>query len=551
MNAINRLSVSARVGVLFGIFAAPLLLLSYFHFGRPDLAIDHQVAAVVALTLCAGVLVVIITTKSIVSPWSEAKEKLFGISRAWCWIEYKLDGTILGCNANCEKVLGYRQADVAGKHHSIFVDPEYAKSGEYRLFWDRLAGGEHISQKYKRRNGVGQEIWIQANYIPVLDSAGRPRTIVNYMNDITALEREQETVVQELAAALKKVADGKLTARIENSFAEKYDELRLDFNSAIGRMRETTKSVLEATHNITTGASEISQAADDLSHRTEKQAASLEETAAALEEITATVRKTATNAKEATVNATAVKKAAEDGGRVVEDAIGAMDAIAQSSKQITEIIGVIDEIAFQTNLLALNAGVEAARAGEAGKGFAVVASEVRALAQRSSEAAKQIKTLIKTSSEHVGAGVKLVGESGQALKRIVEQVRQINRLVTEMTQAAEQHATGIEQVNAAVGQMDQVTQQNAAMVEQSTAAARNLAQEMQALSDLVGFFSVDETKQVNEPSQTPPVTRPEQLAKPALRPIHRAVRTASVGHRSAAVAVALKPNPEAEDWAQF
>src|SRR6202000_617786 len=181
-----------------------------------------------------------------------------------------------------------------------------------------------------------------------------------------------------------------------------------------------------------------------------------------------------------------------DGGKIVETAIRAMGEIEQSSKKITDIIGVIDEIAFQTNLLALNAGVEAARAGDAGKGFAVVASEVRALAQRSSEAAREIKTLIKTSGEQVSSGVKLVGESGQALKRIVEQVVSINSRVTEMAQAEQQQSTGIEEVNVAVNQMDQVTQQNAAMVEQSTAASRNLATETTDLSNLVSFFQVAE-----------------------------------------------------------
>ena len=553
VNAINRLPIFARFAVLFGLFATPLLLLSYFHFGQPAVSAGLQAITVAALTLCAGVLVVIIAARSIVAPWSEAKEKLFGISRAWGWIEYKLDGTILGCNAKCEAIVGYRQGDIVGKHHSIFVEAEYAKSTEYRQFWERLARGEQISQKYKRKNGAGQDVWMQANYIPVLDASGRPKTIINYLNDVTALEHEQEVVVQELAAGLKKLAEGKLTVRIDNKFAEKYDELRVDFNSALTRLQDTMKAVLDGAFAISTGAGEISQAADDLARRTEQQAASLEETAAALEEITATVKKTALNTKESKASATTAKEAAEEGGRVVETAIKAMDSIAQSSKQITDIIGVIDEIAFQTNLLALNAGVEAARAGDAGKGFAVVASEVRALAQRSSEAAKQIKTLIKTSGEHVGAGVKFVGESGEALKRIVDQVVQINGLVTEMAQAAEQQSTGIEQVNVAVGQMDQVTQQNAAMVEQSTAASRNLAQETKALSDLVGFFSVGETKQVARPDHVRPTSQP--AASPQVRPGQTTHRPANApgGHRSA-VAVARKPaaaGEAAEDWTEF
>jgi len=201
-----------------------------------------------------------------------------------------------------------------------------------------------------------------------------------------------------------------------------------------------------------------------------------------------------------------------------------MDAIAQSSKQITDIIGVIDEIAFQTNLLALNAGVEAARAGDAGRGFAVVASEVRALAGRSSEAAKQIKTLISNSGEQVAGGVKLVGESGSALRRIVDQVQQINALISEMAGAAEQQSTGIQQVNVAIAQMDQVTQQNAAMVEESTAASRNLADETRALMDLVSFFRVAEGASANGSVSRPRVAVSRNVP---LRVVKAVVRTAS------------------------
>jgi len=309
------------------------------------------------------------------------------------------------------------------------------------------------------------------------------------------------------------------------------------------------KSVLDSTNQIATGAGEISTAADDLSRRTEQQAASLEETAAALEEITATVKKTSANTKEVTNNVATAKLAADEGGRVVGTAITAMDSIAQSSKQITDIIGVIDEIAFQTNLLALNAGVEAARAGDAGRGFAVVASEVRSLAQRSSEAAKQIKALINTSSAQVGDGVKYVGESGEALKRIVEQVMQINAVINEMAQAAEQQATGIEEVNSAVAQMDQVTQQNAAMVEESTAASRNLADETKTLTGIVSFFDVGEQRHAAAPvrATSRPTGRPV-VTKTASRPAPQ--RVASSGNRALAQKAAPKGDA-AEDWAEF
>ena len=305
-----------------------------------------------------------------------------------------------------------------------------------------------------------------------------------------AKAEQTQLIVSSIGTGLEHLAQGDLTHRVGTELTGAFTKLKGDFNTALTRLQETVHNVLSTTHQIANNAGGISTAADDLSRRTEQQAASLEETAAALEEITVTVKKTAANAKEASHSVIDAKAAAEEGGRVVETAVNAMDAIAQSSKQITDIIGVIDEIAFQTNLLALNAGVEAARAGEAGRGFAVVASEVRALAQRSSDAAKQIKALIHTSSEHVDNGVKYVGETGQALKRIVDQVLYINGLVSEMAEAAEQQSTGIEQVSAAVSQMDQVTQQNAAMVEESTAASRNLANETQTLTEMIGFFDV-------------------------------------------------------------
>ena len=293
-----------------------------------------------------------------------------------------------------------------------------------------------------------------------------------------------------IGTGLEHLARGDLTHRVTADLTGDFTPLKTNFNAALDHLQNTMRNVVSITGEVSTGANEISLAADDLARRTEQQAASLEETAAALEEITAAAKTTTSNAKEASIGVRSAKDLALVGGQVVEAAISAMDAIAGSSKQIVDIIELIDHIAFQTNLLALNAGVEAARAGEAGRGFAVVASEVRALAQRSSEAAKQISTLIKTSSDQVREGVKLVGESELALKRIVEQVVDVNGLVEEMAKASEQQSNGIQQVNVAVNEMDQVTQQNAAMVEESTAASRSLAQEATTLAELISFFSV-------------------------------------------------------------
>jgi methyl-accepting chemotaxis protein len=252
------------------------------------------------------------------------------------------------------------------------------------------------------------------------------------------------------------------------------------------------KAIAANTKGVRSGAGEITEASDDLSRRTEQQAASLEETAAALDQITEAVRRSAANAGDARDTVSAAKTGAERSGDVVRDTVTAMTGIEQSSRQIGNIISVIDEIAFQTNLLALNAGVEAARAGDAGRGFAVVATEVRALAQRSADAAREIKHLISASGREVENGVKLVGETGKALERIVAQVIKLDSLVGDIATAAQEQATGLNQVNTAVNQMDQLTQQNAAMVEESTAASHSLAGEAEELARLVGQFRIEQ-----------------------------------------------------------
>ena len=308
-----------------------------------------------------------------------------------------------------------------------------------------------------------------------------------------AIQQERAIVANSIGVGLARLAAKDLTYRMSSDLPEAYRKLQTDFNEAIGQLEEAMQSVTGSTNAIHSGTEEISTAADDLSRRTEQQAASLEETAAALEEITTTVKKSAEGASHARQVVAAADEDARKSALVVRQAVEAMDAIAKSAQQISQIIGVIDEIAFQTNLLALNAGVEAARAGDAGRGFAVVASEVRALAQRSAEAAKEIKGLITASTRQVEQGVKLVGETGKSLERIMGQVTEINEVVGEIAAGAKEQATGLGEVNTAVNQMDQMTQQNAAMVEESTAATHSLSQEIAQLSDLIGQFQVGQT----------------------------------------------------------
>ena len=343
----------------------------------------------------------------------------------------------------------------------------------------------------------------------------------------------QAVVMDNLAAGLERLAVGDLLFRLHAAFAPAYEKLRADFNATVESLERTIQSVAANAQGVRSGAAEITQSSDDFSRRTEQQAASLEQTAAALDEITATVRKTAEGANEARNVVQAAKADAERYGSVASETVAAMSGIESSSKQISSIIGVIDEIAFQTNLLALNAGVEAARAGDAGRGFAVVATEVRALAQRSADAAKEIKALIEASGSQVEAGVKLVGETGRALTRIVQQVERLNVLVSDIAGSAQEQAAGLNQVNSAVNQMDQVTQQNAAMVEESTAASHALAEEAEALAHLVGHFRLGEAA----------APLPEE------RVVRRLVgKTAPMAPVGKFVAV---PQGAADDWAEF
>jgi methyl-accepting chemotaxis protein len=318
-------------------------------------------------------------------------------------------------------------------------------------------------------------------------------------------------VVRSIGAGLERLAAGDLTFRLETALPPAYEPLRANLNAAMTQLRDLVCSIVANTLGLRSGTEEISRASDDLSRRTEQQAATLEQTAAALDEITATVRRTAEGATEMRSAVMRTRTDAEHSGGVVQQAVAAMSGIDASSRQIGQIVSVIDEIAFQTNLLALNAGVEAARAGDAGRGFAVVASEVRALAQRSADAAGEIKALIAASARQVDSGVKLVGETGEALGRIVDQVSRISGLVSEMAASAGEQATALGEVNTAINQMDQVTQQNAAMVEESTAAAHALGQETEQLSVLISRFNLGDALAGNEAARG---TTPRRQIRP-------------------------------------
>jgi methyl-accepting chemotaxis protein len=377
------------------------------------------------------------------------------------------------------------------------------------------------------------------------DEVGKLASSVTLLRDqlIAADRAKQEQtvlIVDSVGTGLSALAQGDLTARIVADLTGPFAKLKGDFNAAMEAVSATLQAVNASAAGITNGAGDIRQASDDLSRRTEQQAASLEETAAAMHQITTTVRETADNATRANGVVQEARADAVQSADVVQRAVAAMTDIERSSGEISDIIAVIDGIAFQTNLLALNAGVEAARAGDAGKGFAVVASEVRALAQRSAEAAKDVKAKINASTEQVDVGVALVGQTGEALTRISGRIGEISTLVSDIASAAEQQSIGLQQVNTAVSEMDGVTQQNAAMVEEATAAARSLAEETENMTRQVARFQLS-----TEASERRPAS-----------PVHKLQdRAAQVGARIAAGARANRGNAAAavaqDDWSSF
>jgi methyl-accepting chemotaxis protein len=507
------------------------------------------------------------------------------VDKSQATIEFELDGTIITANENFLKTMGYVLAEVKGKHHSMCVEPEYAASNDYKLFWEKLRRGEYDAAQYKRVGKGGKEVWIQASYNPILDMNGRPFKVVKFASDITAqvkasqmlqlaVEQAQNvtmkamagdfsqriplegkegairnladamnsmsenigTVMEDMVGMMSALADGDLTRRIDAEYQGTFGTLKDSANATAVKLSETVSEITASAKEVANAAAEISTSTTDLSQRTEEQAAGLEETSASMEEISATVKKNAENAGQANALTAGAAEVADKGGAVVAQAVEAMSRIEGSSSKIADIIGVIDEIARQTNLLALNAAVEAARAGDAGRGFAVVASEVRSLAQRSSQAAKDIKDLITNSSTQVKEGVDLVNRAGQSLNEIVLSIKNVANIVADIANASNEQATGIDQVNKALTQMDEVTQQNSALVEENAATAKTLESQAAAMTERVAFFRVEEDARV---TVMPARASAAKTAQP-VRPPPSALRTRG--------SAALKPAPEFEEF---
>lgn len=463
-------------------------------FGNCRLRLDARALEDMEGAACGAVVAVVDVTQDL-----RAAAFVSAVQNSQMVLELDSKGQILALNARTLEVLGEEGRTWVA---SNFVDHLSSQASEFKsAFASALAGSaEYCALDIQVPSGASQH-W-QGFLSPLENGADIANSVLCLMSDMSfqhaalaaaeadhnKMLRAQADVVESMRSAMTQLADGDLTAQISTAFPAQYEQLRLDFNRTATKLNEAIKAVGDNANSIRGEVLDISNAAADLSQRTERQAATLEQTAAAIEQLTVSVSAAADGAHKANDVVLEAKSNAEQSGDVVNQAVAAMGQISASSDKISKIIGVIDDIAFQTNLLALNAGVEAARAGDAGRGFAVVASEVRALAQRSSDAAKEINTLISSSSSQVRHGVDLVGEAGEALKEIVGFVSNISEHVSGIALSTREQSGGLGEINIAMSQLDQVTQQNAAMFEETTAASQALNREADKLMTLIQLF---------------------------------------------------------------
>ncbi len=409
------------------------------------------------------------------------------------------------------------------------------KEAERRTAAEREAAMQKMANEFEATVGGIVQAAVAGDFSQRVDLEGKTGMVLNVGTAINSLCENVARALDDLIHMLNALADGDLSQRITAQYQGNFAVLKDNANTTAERIGATIGEIKASAREVINASAEISTSTTDLSQRTEEQAASLEETSASMEEIASTVKKNAENAQAANTSAAGTQAVADRGGKVVAQAVDAMAKIEESSRKISDIIGVIDEIARQTNLLALNAAVEAARAGEAGSGFAVVASEVRSLAQRSSQAAKDIKDLITNSNMQVKDGVDLVNRAGTALTEIVESIKSVATIVSEIANASAEQASGIEQVNKALTQMDEVTQQNSALVEENAATAKTLEHQANAMDERVSIFKLDE------------VSAPKRAASAAM-PSRGPAASKRVAAARTQGALALKDDPHSQEF---
>jgi methyl-accepting chemotaxis protein len=414
--------------------------------------------------------------------------QLQAISRSQLVMEFTLDGAVQTANDNFLQLLGYALEDIVGQPNALFLFDADPASDSYRQFWQQLAAGEFKSGEYRRRCKDGSEVWIQSTFTPISDADGSAYKVVQFATDVTARKRS----VAAIGAGLKQLSEGDLTSSIATPFPPEFDDLRVALNGTIARFADVVGQLRATTRSLRTASGELLSGANDLSERTTRQAATIEETSAAMEELAETVASNAGMAEEAAEKAETVSRAASESGAVMGEANGAMERITQSSAKISNIIGMIDDIAFQTNLLALNASVEAARAGDAGKGFAVVAVEVRRLAQSAAQASSEVKALVAMSADEVKGGSGLVAAASEKLKTMLEAVQENSELVRSIARASREQAASIEEVNTAVRTLDQMTQHNASLVEETNAVIEQTEGQAVKLDSIVSVFKLED-----------------------------------------------------------
>jgi PAS domain S-box-containing protein len=418
--------------------------------------------------------------------------QLTAISMSQLVAEFTLRGELIMANDNFLKLLGYSLAEVQGRPNAQLLFEADPSGQAYTQFWLDLAGGAFKSGEYRRRTKDGREIWIQSTFSPILGLDGAPYKIVQFATDVSA----RRQAVAAVGAGLAKLAEGDLTYTIDTPFPPEFEPLRQALNDTVARFADVLGQLRTTSRSLKAATGEILSGANDLAERTTRQATTIEQTSAAMDSLAATVVSNAGMAQDAAGKAVAVSRTAQESGSVMDEANSAMERITQSSGKISNIIGLIDDIAFQTNLLALNASVEAARAGDAGKGFAVVAVEVRRLAQSAARASADVKALVELSANEVKGGSKLVSDAATRLAEMLEAAKQNSALVQSIVRASKEQAAAIDEVSLAVRQLDEMTQHNAALVEETNAAIEQTEAQAQTLDAIVDVFTLDQPRPV-------------------------------------------------------
>ena len=428
----------------------------------------------------------------------DAKAQIAAINKVMAVIEFKPDGTIVNANDNFLKVMGYSLAEIKGKHHKMFAEEQYAKTQEYVEFWNALAQGETFSGTYCRLGKNDQKIWLEASYNPILDCQDNVVKVIKYATDIGSNPNALllDKVIEDVSNTIAAIAEGNLAVKLANHLNPNqeslYDgdiiKLSESVEGMLFKLKEVIKVASEAATMAKISAAEISNDAFSLNERVQQQVRELQHTSNTMDSMNSAVQQTSLNTQKANQVAEGVQSKANQGVQVMQQTIDAMSSIQESSEKVADIVALIDGIAFQTNLLALNAAVEAARAGEQGRGFAVVAGEVRSLAQKSAEAAKDIKSLIDETVSRVNQGSTMASESGQVLSSINESIVDVASMITQIADASQSQAQGINEVHNFIRDLESSSHENAKMVENTSTNAKKLNEQSELLNDDIVYF---------------------------------------------------------------